>query len=100
MTAIAELTSSENRKSSAFFDPAFAVRLSHFHGVARAYIICQYVLATFVIHTFKSIITSYFLNFLLNPTRPINPAHKRSMVLGSGTGLPPTVSDVNGVLVP
>ena len=27
-----------------------------------------------------------FLNFLLNPARPINPEPKRSMVVGSGTG--------------
>lgn len=27
----------------------------------------------------------YFLNFLLNPIRPINPEPKRSMVAGSGT---------------
>ena len=96
---IADITSYRTKKESELntviqlkkqsrFNSAFSVRLSHFHGVARAYIICQYVLATFVIHIFKRTIKSYFINFFLpQPASPIRPTPKRSMVAGSGTGL-------------
>jgi hypothetical protein len=52
------------------------VRLNHFHGVVRTCIVYQYALAIFVIRTFKRIITSYFLFFLLNPNvgAPVKPA--------------------------
>ena len=54
--------------------------------LVRTYYVNRYALATFVIHTFKRTITSYYLNFLLNPARPIRPKPRRSMVAGSGTG--------------
>ena len=33
------------------------------------------------------IVWIYFLNFLHNPARPSNPEPRRSMVVGSGTGV-------------
>ncbi len=46
-----------------------------------------YALATFVMHTLKSTIPSYFLNFFLpTPASPIKPEPKRSIVAGSGIG--------------
>lgn len=39
----------------------------------------------------------FFLNFLLNPARPIRPEPRRSMVVGSGTG---GAVSINGVGCP
>jgi len=48
----------------------------------------------------KKVSRTYFLNFLLpNPARPTRPAPRRSMVAGSGTGVPAAIQQLRVVLL-
>jgi len=53
--------------------------------VVRTFNVYRYVLATFVIHTFKRTIIFYFFYFLLNPANLTNPEPNKRMVVDSGS---------------